>query len=280
MTVAFGLTAAPAFAAPPCQNINAVVGGLDDGNPVATGRSTIPITISGQDEGEITNVVASAPAPATAQATLTAPGKYALALNIPSPGSITLTLSWDERAPNPDLNSNEYVVPCTQTTRITVRAWRPAAIGVRGEGTGFENGIVGRFPFAGCRAPVVAAPITITARYRLGPRRRAYGRIPIPRAPDARSPKLVFVVARPCVGTVTRQRIKLPGKGSLSGGSSEGSSFEVVAARRARGRYAYAAHLRVDFAQPGFKTVRFDVTGYFQLGAGGKGSSTTVRRLH
>ena len=37
--------------------------------------------------------------------------------------------------------------------------------------------------------------------------------------------------------------------------------------------------MRVEFAQPGFKTVRFDVTGYFSLSAGGKASSTTVRRL-
>ena len=279
VTVAFGVAAAPASAAPPCQSVNAVVSGLSDGDPVATGRSTAAITISGQDEGEISNVVASFPAPATVQATRTAPGKFALAMNLPSAGSVTLTISWDELTANTPPGSTESVVTCTQTERIALRAVKPAAIGVRGENTGFENGIVGRFPLYGCKAPLVAAPVTITVRYRLGPRRRAFGRVPIPPAPTARSPKLVLLVPKPCGDTIPRQRVALPGRGSVSAGKSAGGQFEAVAARRAPGRYAYGAHLRVEFAQPGFKTVRFDVAGYFSLSAGGKASSTTVRRL-
>jgi hypothetical protein len=277
--VAFGVVAAPASAAPPCENIHAEVRGLSDGDPVATGRSTAAITISGQDEGEISNVVASFPAPASVQATLTGRGKFSLAMNLPSAGSVTLTVSWDELTASTPPGSTERVVTCTQTTRIALRAVKPAAIGVRGENTGFENGIVARFPLYGCKAPLVAAPVTVTVRYRLGPKRRAFGPVPIPRAPTARSPKLVFVVAKPCGDTVARQRVALPGRGSVSGGKSAGGQFEVIAARRAPGRYAYGAHLRVEFAQPGFKTVRFDVTGYFSLGAGGKASGTTVRRL-
>ena len=53
MIVTLGVAAAPASAAPPCQNISAFVRGLDNGDPVATGRSTVAITISGQDEGPI-----------------------------------------------------------------------------------------------------------------------------------------------------------------------------------------------------------------------------------
>jgi hypothetical protein len=279
VTVAFGVAAAPASAAPPCENVGAFVRGLDAGDPVATGRSTVAITISGQDEGQISNVVASFPAPASVQATLTAPGKVALAMNVPSAGNVTLTISWDELTHSTPPGSTESVVTCTQTERIPLRAVKPASIGVRGEGTAFANGIVARFPLYGCKAPLVAAPVTITVRYRLGPKRRAFGPTPIPPAPTARSPKLVFVVPKPCGDTVPRQRVALPGKGSVSGGKSAGSQFEAIAARRARGRYAYGAHMRVEFAQPGFKTVRFDVTGYFHLGASGKASSTTVRRL-
>jgi hypothetical protein len=278
VTVALGVAAAPASAAAPCTSIHAEARGLGDGDPVATGRSTTAITISGQDEGAISNVVASVPAPASAQATLTAPGKFALALNLPSAGRVTLTLSWDELTAATPPGSTEPVVTCTQTQRIALRAVRPAAIGVRGDGTGFEDGIVAHFPFLGCRALLVAAPVTVTVRYRLGPK-RGPGRVPVPRAPTARSPKLVFVLPQPCGDTVARKRVTLPGKGSVGGGKTAGGQFEVFAARRARGRYAYAAHLRVAFAQPGFKTVHFDVTGNFNLSAGGKASSTEVRRL-
>lgn len=280
--VAFAMVvgAAPASAAAPCQSVHATVQGLEDGNAVATGSSTTPITISGQDEGQITNVVASVPAPGTAQATQTAPGKYALAMNLPAAGSFTLTLSWDEQTADTPAGTTERTVTCTQTTQIALRAFKPAALGVQGEGSGFENGIVSRFSFRGCKAPVVLGPVIITVRYRLGPTlHRPVRPIPIPSAPNARSPKLVFVVPKPCGEVIPRRRVTLPGSGSVSAGKVAGSQFEVVAARRSRGRYYYGAHLRVEFAQPGFKTVRFDVTGTFFLGAGGKGSGTDVRRL-
>ena len=269
LTVALGILAAPASAAP-CPNIRAEARGLDDGAPVPTGHSTTALTISGQYEGAISNVVASVPAPGSAQATLTAPGRVMLALNLPSAGSVTLTLSWDEVTPDG---------PCTQTTRIVLRAVRPAAIGAVGKGTGFENGIVARFSFGGCRALLLATPVTVTVRYRLGPVRPATTRpLLTPPAPTARSPKLVLVLPRPCAEFLPTRRVALPAASVRAGRSSE-SQFEVAAQRRFTGRGAYAAHLRVEFAQPGFRTVRFDVTGRFILGAGGKSSSTTVQRL-
>lgn len=274
--VALTAGAAPAFAAPPCTSVNAVVRGLDENEVVATGRSTTAITISDQSQGEISNVVASVPAPASAQATLTAPEKVALALNLPSAGRITLTVSWDELTYDP---SSDSVVTCTQTERIPLQVVRPAALGVVGEETGFVNGVVAEFAFPGCRALLVAAPVTVTVHYRLGPKRRAYGPVPIPAAPTARSPKLVLVLARPCgPNPVPTQRATLPGRGSVTIGPGE-RRMAVTAKRRFAGRGAYGAHYIVEFAQPGFRTVRFDVTGYFSLGAGGKASGSNIRRL-
>ena len=279
VAVALTAGATPALAAAPCNSVNAVVRGLDENDVVTTGRSTTAITISGQSEGEISNVVASVPAPAGAQATLTAPGKVALAMNLPSAGRITLTLSWDELTHDTPPGSNESVVTCTQTTRIPLRVARPAALGVAGEETGFVNGVVAEFVFPGCRALLVAAPVTVTVRYRLGPKRRAYGPVPIPAAPTARSPKLVLVLARPCgPEKFPTQRATLPGRGSVSIGPGE-RPLAVVAKRRFAGRGAYGAHYIVEFAQPSFRTVRFDVTGYFSLGAGGKASASNIRRL-
>ena len=232
--VMLGAAAAPASAAPPCRSIHAEARGLGDGDAVATGRSTVAITISGQDEGQITNVAASVPAPAGVQVTQTAPGKFALALNVPSPGSITLTLSWDELTADTPPGTTEPVVTCTQAARIPLKAVRPAAVGVRGEGTGFANGIEAHFPFHGCDALLVASPLRITVRYRLGPRRGGGGRVPIPRAPTARSPKHVFVVPKPCGDTIPSQRTKLPGRGSLAAGKTTGGQFGAIASRRAR----------------------------------------------
>ncbi len=274
---ALGIAAAPASAAPPCESISAVVQGLDDGNVVATGRSTRAIKISGQDEGEITNVVASVPAPGAVQATRTAPGRYSLAFALPAAGTVRLTISWDEVSADTPADYEGRVITCTQTTQIVLRAARPAAIGVRGEETSFENGIVADFVFPGCRAAVVAAPVTVTVRYRLGPKGRPR-RVPIPPAPTARSPKLVLVLPDPCAVRLPRRSVSLPGRGSVFVGPGE-RGLAVVAKRTFAGRGAYAAHYIVEFAQPGFRTVRFDIIGTFNLSANGKASGSQIRRL-
>jgi hypothetical protein len=268
--------AAPALAAPACTTENASVSGLEDGQVVPTGRSTAALVISGQERGEISNVTASVPSPGTAQTTLAPRGRVTLALSLPNAGTVTLTLTWDEQVTDPSGSTNNPVT-CTQTKQMALRAVRPAAARVAGEGTAFRNGIAADFSFAACEASPLVAPVTVTVRHRLGAVRRSV-RPPVPPAPTARSPKVVLALPKPCADRLPSRRVTLPGAGSVRiGGTSQ--RLDVLAARRARGRYSYAAHLRVEFAQPGYRTVRFDVVGFFSLSAGGKSSTTTVRRL-
>jgi hypothetical protein len=275
ITVALGIAAAPASAAPCDPDTAGQIRHPPDA--VGTGTSTFTLEIDASDS--VTGVSANVPGPGAVRSVSFRagrsgdPGVATITTSIPSAGSVPLTVSWTQ-ANAPD--------PCTVTETIPLRVVVPASAAPRGQGGGAnQNAVTATFSFPGCGSAHPVGPMTIVVRARVGPRYLAHapwrpGSLP---APTASSPKFTITAPAPCT-RIPAGNLRLPGAGSVRLGNEDlFNGLTLRAARRFAGRGAYNVHLIVEFHQANYRTVRFRVTGYFVLADFGKQSGSVVRRI-
>jgi len=265
---------ATARAAPPCpESTSASIRGLDLDSQVApTGHSTIRVKFDDSPSPTVSNVVATVPAPAHASIKPVSASAVDLVLDLPATGKVPLTITWDQLP-------HDFGPFCTTTFSTQLAVSKAAQVAPFTQGSGFTSSVQASFNWAHtCEKPIVASPLTITMRYRVGPRRSARTRPPpTTPAPGAHARKLTVTLASAC-GTV-RGQVAHAGPALVHLGKVDQGLVNVSVFRSLAGRGTFAAHMIVSFSQPGFKPLRYDVHGYTLLGAGGRVGETKVKRL-
>ena len=266
-----------ARAAPPCsQGTSASIGGLDlDAQLAPTGHSTIRLKFEDSPSPTVSNVIATVPAPARASITPVSAHTVDLVLDLPATGKVPLTITWDQ------LPDDGGTAPCTTTFSTQLAVSRAAQVNVfaGADEFSFSGSVAARFTWAStCDKPIVASPLTITLRYRVG-RRRPPRPVPPPPtpAPGAHARKLTVTLANAC-GT-TRGQVAHVGGALVKLGKVDQGTMVVSVFRSLAGRGSFSAHMIVSFAQPGYKPLRFDLRGFTALGNYGRVGDSKVKRL-